>query len=53
MDNKKLKEVIDTIHKSTYNHFIQGRITFEEFCIVRNTLRDVIELYRGENDAMS
>lgn len=40
--DEKLKEVVTKLHAATYNHFIQGRITFQEFCVVKSTLRDVI-----------
>lgn len=50
IDKKELAEIMDEVYVSTYNHFVAGRVTFSEFSIVRNVIKDIFERVESKDE---
>lgn len=49
MDTKDIASILRNIYKSQEEIFILGQMTYSEFCIVRNIIRDIECAIQAQN----
>lgn len=49
MDIKDIASILRNIYKSQEEIFISGQMTYSEFCIVRNIIRDIECAIQAQN----